>query len=309
MGEPDRQESRAMNYARYLPQIVTAMVIVHILFGGTAAYAVTEGKRHAGWYLSVGAGASGAATVEQAGRNRDTTCYPNDDCRHLPGGTPAGYRWYYDLHPDTGPTFELAVGRALHDFRLELAASGQVFNMEQAFTGSSYLDGSTRRLIPEADRAYASTNTATVDDLTIHSLTLNAYYDIALARSRITPYLGVGLGVAFAELSGLHYRGEYVCTDDTRCERPERFNSRQDADVSDTVAAGHFHAGADYRLSDRLLVGLKMSYSLVDDIGSRGTYAYHAVPGLTNFNHFSGIRYWSFLLNFKYLLRPGDRAR
>ena len=180
--------------------------------------------------------------------------------------------------------------------------------MEQKFTGVSYLDGSVR--VRVADSGYTSSSMASVDDLTVHTLSLNAYYDIPLARSRVTPYLGAGLGLSFAELSGLHFQSHYACTDDTRCERPERYNSRQDADLSDTVPSAHLHAGADYRLSDRLLLGLKLSYSLVDDIDHRGTYVYHAIPDLTNFNRISGINYWSFLLNLKYLLHNGpDRAR
>ena len=32
---------------------------------------------------------------------------------------------------------------------------------------------------------------------------------------------------------------------------PERYNSRQDVDMSDTVLSAHLHVGADYRLNDR----------------------------------------------------------
>ena len=69
------------------------------------------------------------------------------------------------------------------------------------------------------------------------------------------------------------------------------------------------HAGADYRLSDRLLVGLKLSHSLLGDMSRRVTYAYHAVPGLTNLNRFSGNRYWSVTLNLKYMLPEPGPAR
>ena len=286
---------------------VAALVAAFVLLGTGISHAMSEDVRPGGWYIAVGVGASRAATMKQAGHNRDTTCYPNDDCRHLPGGMPAGYRWFYDLHPDTGAAFELAVGRTFRVFRLELAASRQAFDVEQKFTGATYLNGSA--IMPAADSGYASTSTAKADALTLHTLSLNAYYDVPLARSRVTPYLGVGLGLSFAELSGLHYQGQYACTDATRCERPERYNGRQDTDLSDTVPAAHLHAGADYRLSDRLLLGLKLSYSLMDDMDSRDAYTYHAVPGMTSFTDISGIRYWSFLLNLKYLLRTGsDRA-
>lgn len=292
-----------MNLSRVSLYVIAVLLVAFVLLSASTSHAMPE-EANAGWYVAVGVGASRAATMKQAGHNRDTTCYPDDDCHHLPGGMPTGYRWFYDLHPDTGAAFELAVGRTFRPIRLELAASRQMIDLEQAFTGATYLDGST--IMPVADSGYASTSRGSVDDLTIHTLSLNVYYDVPLARSRVTPYLGVGLGLSFAKLSGLHYQSQYVCTDDTRCERPERYNGRQDVDLSDTVPSAHLHAGADYRLSDRLLLGLKLSYSLADDMGSRDGYVYHAIPGLTNFTGISGIKYWSFLLNFKYLFRDGS---
>ena len=179
-----------MNLSRISLLVTTALITALIMSGGSAAHALREPARHTGWYITLGVGASRAATIEQAGHSLDTNCYPNDDCTRLPGGLPSGYRWYYNLLPGTGATFELAVGHASEPFRLELAGSRRLFDVEQEFRRSSYLDGSTRRLVREEDRAYASTTSATIDDLTIHDLSLNAYYDITLARRRIAPYLG-----------------------------------------------------------------------------------------------------------------------
>ena len=128
--------------------------------------------------------------------------------------------------PDTGAAFELAVGRTFRPVRLELTVSRQMIDLEQAFTGATYLDGSP--IVPVADSGYTSSSTASVD----------------------------------------------------------------------------------YRLSGRLLLGLKLPYSLMDDMDGRDAYTYHGVPDLTNFTRISGIDYWSFLLNLKYLLRNGpDRTR
>ena len=297
-----------MNLSRATLYRTAALLTIIVLFGASASQAISEAAAPAGWYIAVGVGANWASTMKQAGHNRDTTCYPTRDCRRLPGGMPSGYRWYYDLNPGTGTAFELAVGRAFDPVRLELAVNRQTIDLEQQFTGSTYLDGSA--IVPVENSGYTSSSTASVDGLTIHTLSLNAYYDVSLAHSRVTPYLGAGLGLSFAELSGLHFRSQFVCTDDTRCERPERYNGLQDIDLTDTVASAHLHAGADYRLSDRLLLGLKLSYSMAGDMGRRDAYAYHAVPDLTNFTRISGINYWSLLINVKYLLRSGsDRAR
>ena len=279
------------------------LLVVLAVFRADAADAMSDDIHPAGWYISVGVGANRAATLKQAGHNRDTTCYPTRDCALLAGGMPAGYRWFYDLRPETGVAFELAVGRTFSPVRLELSVSRQTLDLEQEFTGLTYLDGSAP--VPAVDSGYASSTTAGVDGLTLHTLALNAYYDLPLPQSRVTPYVGAGLGVSFAELSGLHFSEHYRCTDPAGCESPERFNGRQDADMSDTVASLHLHAGADYRLGERVLLGVKMSYSLTDDMHERHAYTYHAVPGMTNEARVSGISFVSLMINFKYRLGSG----
>ena len=289
---------------RGLYGIATLLVFV-VLSGAGTSQAKAEGSRDTGWYITFGAGASRAAMMKQAGRNQDTTCYPNDDCSHLPGGMPSGFRWSYVLHPDMATAFELAVGRTFHPVRLELSASRRAFDVEQEFTGLSYLDGSTR--VPAEDNRYTSSVTTGVDDLTIHTLSLSAYYDVPLSGSRVTLYLGAGVGLSFAELSGLHYRSGYACMEDSRCERPETYGSRQDIDLTDTVPSLHAHAGIDYRLSERLLLGLKLTSSWMDDMRQRDAYTNHAVPGMTSLTSISGvsgaaINFGSLLLTLKYLL-------
>ena len=272
------------------------------VLGVMPANAVSEEIGPAGWYLSVGVGANRAATLEQAGHNRDTTCYPTRDCGPLAGGTPAGYRWFYDLRPQTGAAFELSVGRSFSSVRLEFAISRQTLDLEQEFTRSTYLDGSA--ILPAVDSGYTSNSTSSVDGLTLETLSLNAYYDLPLPQTRVTPYVGLGLGVSLAELSGLHYSIEYECADPSHCKNPERYNGRQDVDMSDTVASVRVHAGADYPLSEGLLLGVKLSYSLTEDMRQRHGYTYHAVPGLTNETRISGIGYATLLINLKY--RFGD---
>ena len=302
-----------MNLSGRRRQGVAALLFFVVLSAVATSHAMSEGSRDAGWYIAVGAGASRAALMKQAGDNRDTTCYPNDDCSHLAGGMPSGYRWSYLLHPDIGTAFELAVGRTFHPFRLELSTSRRAFDMEQEFRGSSYLDGYAR--VRVEDSGYTVSSAAGVDDLTVHTLAFNAYYDFPLSGSPITLYLGAGVGLSFAELSGLHYRGTYTCTDDRPCERPERYDGRQDIDLTDTIPSVHAHAGVDYRLNERLLLGLKLTSNWMDDMRQRDAYAYHAVPGMTSFTAISGVsgaavNYGSLLLTVKYLIHDvPDQAR
>ena len=280
-----------------------ALLAVLALSGAAVSQTMAGDLPSSGWYVSLGVGASRAATMKQSGHNRDTVCYPTRDCRHLPAGMPTGFRWNYDLESGPGTAFEMTVGRAFPLLRLELAGSRQSMNVEQEFTAITYLDGSA--LVRLADSAYTSTSTGGVDDLTIHTLSLNAYYDMPLARSHITPYVGAGLGLAFVELSGLRFQTRYSCTG-MRCERPERYNVRQDTNLSDTVPSAHLHAGADYPFGRRLLIGLKVSYNLVADVKDESAYDQHAIPGLTNASRISDIRYWSLFLNFKYLFRDSS---
>ena len=122
----------------------------------------------------------------------------------------------------------------------------------------------------------------------------------------ISPYLGGGLGRAFAVVSGLHFSSEYEDTSgDAPAYNPPRsfYNSRQDADLSDTVLAGHLHNGVDYSLNDKTLVGLKLTYSMMGNIDASGRYSLHPFnerdPALPNHNAFSGARSWTLMLTVK----------
>ena len=81
------------------------------------------------------------------------------------------------------------------------------------------------------------------------------------------------------------------------------YNSRQDADLPDTVLAGHLHAGVDYSLTDKTLAGLKLTYSMMGNIEARGAYSLHPFherdPVLSNHNAFTGTRSWTLMFTVK----------
>ena len=147
-----------------------------------------------------------------------------------------------------------------------------------------------------------------IDNLTVRTLSLNAYYDFPDAYHGISPYLGVGLGPAFVEVSGLRFSNEYEDTagNAQAYDPPVSFyNSRQDANLSDTVLAGHLYAGADYSLNNKILLGLKLTYSMLDDIEASSGYSLHPLherdPDFPNHNMFTGPRYWTLTLTVKFL--------
>ena len=283
--------------------MVAAIVMVFAASGEAGA----EPGR-SGWYVGGGIGASWTSRMDQEGWNRDTYCYPDSGCE--PEGRPSpdipGYRWMYDLDLDAGTAFEISAGRMFNNWRLEFSAAQRNNAIEQKFKGITYLDG---RLDPSpadnSPRNHVTSNSmARIDDLTTRTLSVNAYYDFTNVFERITPYVGVGLGVAFVEISGVHFSTRYEDTANPARDLSE-FNSSQDADLSDTVLVGNFYAGTDYSLTDHTLLGVKLTYSIMDDSEYTGGYGMHPMhaqdPDFSNHNTFSGPRQFSVMFTMKYL--------
>ena len=273
---------------------VSALLLVFTATGEAGA-----GQGRSGWYIGGGIGANWTSQVEQAGWNRDAFCYPDFSCA---GRDVQGYRWNYDLDMDAGSAFEIAVGRIFNRWRLEISAAQRNNDIEQRFTGLTYLDGSP--VVPAQSPQGQSNGTARIDDLTTRMLSLNAYYDFTDAFGRMTPYLGVGLGVAFVEIAGLHFSSDYKDPSDPSRDLSS-YNSKQDADMSDTVFVGNLYAGMDYSLTGNTLLGVKLTYSLMDDFEYTGTYSMHPMhqqdPAFPNHTAFSGPRQVSVTFTAKYL--------
>ena len=254
-----------------------------------------------GWYIGGGIGANWTSDLNQVGWNLDNTCYPNSCNEPGPRHDIPGYRWNYGLDVDWGSAFEISVGRTFNRWRLEISAAQRNNEMKQNFRGIALLDG--RPDTPEnpaLDDSVQSNSMAGIDDLTTRTLSLNAYVDFPGVFERLTPYLGVGLGVAFVEIEGLYFSSDYQDASDPTRDLSE-YNGLQDEDVSDTVLLGNFHAGADYSLTDETLLGVKLTYSLMDDVEYKGSYQAHYIDGLTNLTTFSGLSQFSAMFTVKYL--------
>ena len=114
--------------------------------------------------------------------------------------------------------------------------------------------------------------------------------------------MGLGVGVAFLKLSGLYYQSWYSCKGSAAdCDRPERYNGHQDEDLSDTVLSNTSTPASTTVLNEKMLIGLKLSYAMVDDMEDvKGDYVQYAVPGLSNFTTISGMNHWSVMFGVKY---------
>ena len=49
-------------------------------------------------------------------------------------------------------------------------------------------------------------------------------------------------------------------------------------------------------------MGLKLSYSLVDDMEDRDSYSEHPVPDLTSLTEIKDMKHWSLMFGLKYRL-------
>ena len=169
---------------------------------GAAAQSGTGGMPRAGWYVGGGLGSHGATDLDQEGWNRETTCYPTDACFEAdPVPAISGYRWRYNIVADVGAACELSVGRMFTRTRLELSLAQRKNGLDQMFRSITY-DGGT----PREERrgtTVVSNSRASIDHLAARTVSLNAYYDFPDAYCGISSYLGVGLGPAFVEVSGV----------------------------------------------------------------------------------------------------------
>ena len=265
------------------------------------------GPIRSGWYLGGGIGLNSASDMDQEGWNRDPLCYPTDACFDSdPVPEISGYRWRYDIPAAAGAAFEISAGRIFDRTRLELSFAQRKNGLAQMFRGIIYYDGT-----PLGERrrgSVVSNGQASIDSLLVRTLSLNAYYDFPDAFGGISPYLGIGLGPAFAEVSRVHFSTDYQ---DTSADAPAYdpplsfYNSRQDADLSDTVLAGHLHAGADYGLTAKTLLGLKLTYLMLGGMEARGGYSIHPfheqAPAFSNHNRFTGTRSWALTFTVKRL--------
>ena len=246
-----------------------------------------------GWYLGAGVGMNDTGAFNQAGFNDDTLCYPAFVC----DGAPAGYRWFYDLEPDSGMALEFSAGRAWNDWRVEVALARLDNGIDQRFTGIEFLNGNPVRFI-EQDNYRISTR-ASAGNLLIHSLAFNIYRDFAAAGGW-TPYLGAGIGAARAELTELYFEERYTCISEACQGRPRgEFDSLQLADLSDTVHTAQIFAGADYDIADELKLGLKLAWRHVDEFSAVDSYLEHAPPSKSNTNSFGNTSHWSLIVELK----------
>ena len=272
-----------------------------------AGLAASAAGAEAKWYLGAGTGIALHSGMEQVGWNSDTVCYPTDACFAIdPPPSVPGYRWRYAINADAGTGLEIALGRELGRLRIEVSAAQSRNNIDQEFLHIEYLDGSAR--VPHGGSVVADVTTS-IGNLATRVISLDVYRAFAASGARMIPYVGIGLGAAIAKMRDVHFVADYRDTSPMppAYDPPLSFyGSNQDIDHADTVVVGHLHAGADYAISQKALIGAKLTCSLVDGTEDNNVYSRHPMhaqdPRFTNRNTFDTTRTCSIAVNVKYRL-------
>ena len=288
-----------------LGSFIASCAGVLMLASAAGASAQVAGEARSGWYAGGGLGAAWTSNIAQSGWNRDPLCYPTDACfDEDPRPEVSGYRWRYDIAAATGAAFEVSAGLFASRARVEVSYGQRWNDLDQMFLSVTDYDGVA--MADRVDATVTSDTSSSIDQLAVRMLTVNAYYDFP-AGSAFTPYVGAGVGPAFVTVAGVRFSDMYMDTavNGDVYDPPLSFYSASlDDDLSDTVLAGHLHAGADFRVADRIWLGLKLTYSLLGDIETSGGYDLHAAQAFDpNFEHhdtFAGARSWVLMLTAKY---------
>lgn len=295
---------------RFMLVIFCTVFGLDSLFHSSRVWAQSEETRRprSGWYAGVTLGLNRANDIDQEGWNRDTFCYPTDACFDLdPIPTISGYRWRYNNEAASGHAFQVSIGRIFDRKRVELAISQRMNGIDQIFQSVTNFDG-----VPMEDReggTIDSNTRSSIDDLVVRSLSLNAYYDLPVGQRGFSSYVGVGLGAARVAMTGTHYSDNHTETSGSGqvYDPPLSFyNGRQEGDLGDVVLIGTLHAGAEYPVGDRTMLGLKLTYSVTGGMEVRGEYEIHPMhsidPDFSSHNSFAGVRLWTLTLNARRLI-------
>ena len=143
----------------------------------------------------------------------------------------------------------------------------------------------------------------------MQTLSLNAYLDFPNALGYLTPYVGIGGGVARSSVSDVYFKSEYQdLANPPGVHSPPLsfYDGLQDDPLRDVAAVGHLYAGASLPLGERSQIGLKLAFSRLGPLEDQGEYRYHAMqsvdPDFANHTHFEASTHWSALLTWQWAL-------
>ena len=188
-----------------------------------------------------------------------------------------GDGWDNRFGSDEGPLFALALGYRLADSPLR--AELEYFYRDTGYDETSpipsavgvNLDKIAQEIVTATDR---------IDSMTSHNVFANLYLYFA-GNGRITPYLGVGVGLGFTDVDygSVWSRNPDPSAIRTGAGLPNVDEIRQnlaattsvvDDELSDTLFGYQLMAGLDYALTEHLVAGLKARWVHYEDFRETG---------------------------------------
>ncbi len=182
-----------------------------------------------------------------------------------------------DFDSETGILAGVALGYRLRpNVRLELEYFYREARFDETRDVPRNVPAGTGNLNVDKLRDEIRSATDRIGTLDAHNLFANVYYDFA-GTARITPYLGLGIGLGFTDLD---YTSHWVRNRDPANIRtgeglPNAAQIQQNLagtyslarkKLSDTLFGVQMLLGVDYAVSETLAVGLKGRYVRYDDL-------------------------------------------
>ncbi|MDE2771732.1 MAG: hypothetical protein OXI44_11305 [Bacteroidota bacterium] len=262
----------------------------------TSTLSITHAQTDS-WYFEFGAGPTFSSELSQSGFNFDTSCYPGrTECQ--PGN---GYRWFYQIPTDPGFAFRVGAGKEQGSLRIDANVKHSSQNLEQVFSRLTFLNGSDYPAY-DPSSGVQSTVTTTIGRLQVSSFRLNIFLSLLPEIRVLRPYIGLGGGAARAVVTGLYFEERFSCTGPPCKGDISSYDSLHDEDLSDTILLGVGHAGFEYALTNRILAGIRISYTLLQRISGEGTYAEHKIPNLANTTTFGEANLTTVMATVRYRL-------
>ena len=215
------------------------------------------------WYFELSTGATLSQELTQEGFNLDPFCYPGHiccperlGCRNFSADQESGYRWTYRAPADAGGTVRIGVGRAQGRLRVDLSGQLSSQNLEPIFSRIATLDGSPTAAFDPTSGVLSEVNTS-LGKLKISSLHASAFLNLFPADRTLHPYLGLGVGIARATVTDVFFEEYFSCVALPCKGDLSSYNSYQDTDLLDLVLLASAHAGFEYSLTHKILVGAR----------------------------------------------------
>lgn len=258
------------------------------------------------WYIGGGIESHLPFTIHQFGDNKDTTCYPDRFCFTQ---ILSGYRWHHDVHKDPGLSLEFFVGKELkEDIRVEITFARQKNNLEQGpieYHGKAPLPSDTN---PYQNQINISSNTISeIDDIITHTLSVNFHHDLKdIVPQRVTPNIGFGIGLSHIKINGVRFSTDYQNTiNPSIIYNPPlpSYNSHRENDISNLNLSIHLHAGIDFNITSRNVLGLRFTFTDIGSIDYKGYYSKHPMhtiePSFSSNENFHGIKNYRIMFLFR----------